>query len=578
MDDILKTGGKYGQKLTKQAVTQVRTLASEDKYRLKQEGFDLDLTYITARVIAMGVPADSIIAQAYRNHISTVSKYLEKMHGSNYMIFNVSEIHYDPARFNHQVKYMGWPDHHAPPLDHLFTLLDAIHIWLNVDKENVAVIHCKAGKGRTGTAIAAYLLYSSICSTATQALDTFANARSASGNGVTVPTQRRYVGYIEKIVSGRVSKQITLPPKKLILKQIIMSPVADVDILKGGWRPSIELAYSYQLECPFFVFSADRKYSKEKGYRSVMIDVNREIRGDVYVRVYHQQDLLVKKKKKKVLQFRAGFHTSFIRLDKCVFQCGVEGLDGASSGRLKDSHFPHNFSLRLTFDDPDHSFPLSHPSHHPPIPQRPPQYSPQQLSSNLSPSVPVHLNYSPSQAIELSPHLQQQQLQQQHLHLQQQHLHLQHQKQQLMHNMSPPHQQQYQQQLDFKPSKYGNRKKPLPPQPQQQQQTNYVTNNRVKSNPLPGEHHSSHIHHLHLSQPPPDPHLHFSQYFPSPNLLQHPLPQHHTHPQPLGQQPQEQEGWEGKERGRSSTMPGSMVHFPTPLSSCFSSLHPPFLP
>ena len=51
-----------------------RRLVSKQKQRLKQDGFDLDLTYITDQVIAMGLPCTGSAA-IYRNPQSEVIRF-----------------------------------------------------------------------------------------------------------------------------------------------------------------------------------------------------------------------------------------------------------------------------------------------------------------------------------------------------------------------------------------------------------------------------------------------------------------------------------------------------------------------
>ncbi|KAH9822670.1 hypothetical protein DFH28DRAFT_460870 [Melampsora americana] len=140
----------------------IRKLVSGKKSRLVDQelGTDLDLSYITDRIIIMGYPASGL-ESLYRNRRKDVRRWLEARHDKHYRIYNFCprrENEYEASYFHNQVRRFPFPDHHAPPLSMIPLFVHNISCFLDSATDNVAVIHCKAGKGRSGTMTVCYLM------------------------------------------------------------------------------------------------------------------------------------------------------------------------------------------------------------------------------------------------------------------------------------------------------------------------------------------------------------------------------------------------------------------------------------
>lgn len=180
-----------------------RQKVSGNKKRYIDLDFNLDLSYITPRIIAMAIPGEGF-DKIYRNNIYEVQSFLDQKHPNRYLIINLSGIKYNYSLFNNMVIEYDWIDHQAPTIHLLFQICKKIYDYLIKDKHNVIVINCKAGKGRTGTIICSFLLFCGLFNNEDQAFLYYSKKRFNSGSGVSQPSQKRYVSFFSYVLKNKV--------------------------------------------------------------------------------------------------------------------------------------------------------------------------------------------------------------------------------------------------------------------------------------------------------------------------------------------------------------------------------------
>ncbi|KAK0425283.1 hypothetical protein QR680_009120 [Steinernema hermaphroditum] len=162
----------------------------------------VECSQITPRLIALTFPSSDSDA-AYRTSIREISDHLKKLYHDNYKVFNVSQKRSDLGRSNPVVE-LGWPERLAPPLDRLCSICKHIETFLQAAPEHVLVLHCKGGRSRAAIVVAAYMHYTSICSSEDSVADRFSMQMFAEkflrADGQ--PSHRRYVTYFSNLLSG----------------------------------------------------------------------------------------------------------------------------------------------------------------------------------------------------------------------------------------------------------------------------------------------------------------------------------------------------------------------------------------
>eukprot|EP00753_Platysulcus_tardus_P002851 PLAT11961.1.p2 GENE.PLAT11961.1~~PLAT11961.1.p2 ORF type:complete len:367 (+),score=184.87 PLAT11961.1:52-1152(+) len=312
----------------------IRGLVSKKKRRYKEDGFDLDLSYITPRLIAMGFPSSGVEG-VYRNPLPEVQRFFEHYHKEHFKIWNLcSERAYDLSAFG-EVERFGFDDHNPPSLDMIRPFCESVDRWFAEDESNVAAIHCKAGKGRTGMMISAYLVHSGVCATAEEALRLFAEKRTHNNKGVTIPSQMRYCYYYERILRTAYPAQPTY-----LITHIRFVTVPNFDY-GGGCDPYFVVkiggkkVYNYR-KC----VKKLRAYSRDEPF--VDLDCSTHdlrVRGDVKL-IFYDHDRVGADDK----MFHLWFNTGFIEDGYLCFEKSV--VDKACKD-TKHKLYDPNFKVEI---------------------------------------------------------------------------------------------------------------------------------------------------------------------------------------------------------------------------------------
>uniref|UniRef100_A0A1B6E296 Phosphatidylinositol 3,4,5-trisphosphate 3-phosphatase and dual-specificity protein phosphatase PTEN n=1 Tax=Clastoptera arizonana TaxID=38151 RepID=A0A1B6E296_9HEMI len=277
----------------------LKNLVSKRRKRYTQDGFNLDLTYIQDNLIAMGFPAEKLEG-VYRNHIDDVVKFLEAKHKDHYYIYNLcSERSYDISKFHQRVANYPFDDHNPPKIENIRPFCDDVHKWLSKDQRNVAAVHCKAGKGRTGVMICCYMLHSKQFQTASEALNYYGQKRTTDRKGVTIPSQRRYVDYYARMVQ----ENLDYFPIRLSIREIHLEPVPSH--FSGG-QGIMQLVIS---EGTNKVFSSEtHEVKRGASFINIPLEQCVTVQGDVKVEFFNKPKMMRKEK-----MFHFWFNTFFVR-------------------------------------------------------------------------------------------------------------------------------------------------------------------------------------------------------------------------------------------------------------------------
>ena len=193
----------------------------------------LDLCYVTDNIIATSGPGATYPQVAYRNPLKDLVKFLDSKHGDNWAIweFRAEGTGYPDSEVYGRVRHYPWPDHHPPPFALIPLMMASMRNWLkdSAAKGRVVVVHCKAGKGRSGTVSCAYLI-SEEGWTPGDAMARFTERRMRPGFGIgiSIPSQRRWITYVDRWAKGG--------------KIYVERPVEILEVHVWGLRDGVKIA------------------------------------------------------------------------------------------------------------------------------------------------------------------------------------------------------------------------------------------------------------------------------------------------------------------------------------------------
>ena len=307
----------------------------------------------------MALPGEGVNSAIY-NNIYDVGNFLREKHGNQYIVMNLSCQYYDSYKIfglqpddisysykmelEKQVVNVDWKDHQSPFMPYLIRAVVNMHDFLSENTNNIAVVHCMAGKGRTGTLVSCFMLSTGLFSSIQQATSYYLYKRLVT---VTQPDQLKYIEYFQNLMKMNLEEATSKLPVKRI-KKIIFKTIPSIS--GGSCTPTIKI---YQVldekkigksittnDLEFLVTSIDP--CKVATIDLTKMSTPYVISGDVMIKFYHTGMI------KNSSMFQVVFSTLFIDdTNSLSFNKKQVGPDKVK----KSSKYEDDFEIKFEFED-----------------------------------------------------------------------------------------------------------------------------------------------------------------------------------------------------------------------------------
>lgn len=328
---------------------------------------DLDISYITQRILVMPCPSEGLESTYRTNHIEDVKIYLE----SRFLPMKLSIYNLGPRscpRIPPPVRTVEGnfiyppvpPSYKAPTLAGLYALAEDMYGFLNADPKTVIVIQSPdGGKAMAATMVCALLVYSQLVTEPEDAMQIFAVKRMPPNMRA---SELRYLYYL-----GDVVRSVPHLPhyNPVTLVSVTLNPVPRMTKARDGCRVYIEVAANDRI-----LFSTLQEYERMRLYSAhegkIALPLNVTVCGDVTVTLYHARNALGgmgRPQGLKICQFQ--LNTGYIPEEETLINFSKAELDDVPDVE----HVPHGFNVGLSVFVGDSERPPSSPP--PWIPAKP---------------------------------------------------------------------------------------------------------------------------------------------------------------------------------------------------------------
>ncbi|XP_068630844.1 cyclin-G-associated kinase isoform X2 [Battus philenor] len=332
---------------------------------------DLDISYITSRIIVMPYPSEGLESAYKTNHIDDVRAYLESRHpGGKYCVYNAcrGRLNFPRHVLVADACRALWPTpaHKAPLLSPYYALLQHMYQYLGKDDRSAIVITCQDGKLMSCMLLCGLLLYAKLVTVPEDALQIFAVKRCPIS---VTPAQLRYLYYLSNIVRPEPSLPHFRP---VSLVSLTIQPVPLFTKARDGCRPFIEIYNEDRL-----ILSTVQEYDRMHLYMmaegKVTLPLDSTVTGDVVISVHHARQQLGRVHSVPMLSVH--FHTGFLAYDQHAIKFTRSEIDGIDESGPVNEHFSSNVCVVLSLVvqngerrkprcdlwEEDHSFPIRTP-------------------------------------------------------------------------------------------------------------------------------------------------------------------------------------------------------------------------